>query len=345
MGTDLKPLIKAKEIRLESLAGKVIAIDAYNALYQFLATIRGYTGEPLMDAHGRVTSHLSGLFYRSVNLLASGIKPVYVFDGKPPALKHAELENRRRIKEEALSKYEEAIQEGRLEDARKYAQATSMLKDYMVSDAKRLLTLMGIPYVEAPSEGEATAAYLTIAGLAYATASQDYDSLLFGTRRLVRNLTISGRRKLPNKNVYVDVNPEIIELDELLRELGISREALVDVAILIGTDFNPDGFKGIGAKKALQLIKRYGRLEDIDVEGLRDELKMLDYNAIREVFLKPEVAEPSNVNITFREVDEQGITRFLCDEHNFSRDRVGNAIKRLNEAIRVRSSSLEQWFS
>ncbi|MEM4398595.1 MAG: flap endonuclease-1 [Candidatus Nitrosocaldus sp.] len=344
MGTDLKPLIKAKEIRLESLAGKVIAVDAYNALYQFLATIRGYTGEPLMDAHGRVTSHLSGLFYRNVNLLAAGIKPVYVFDGKPPALKHAAIEIRRRSKEEALAKYEEALQEGRLEDAKKYAQATSMLKDYMVSDAKSLLALMGIPYVEAPSEGEATAAHLTTIGSAYATASQDYDSLLFGARRLIRNLTISGRRKLPNKNVYIDVNPEIIELDELLRELGISREALVDVAILIGTDFNPDGFKGIGAKKALQLIKKHGRLEDIDVEGLRDELKRIDYNAIREVFLRPEVVG-SDVRIEFKAVDEQGLIRFLCDEHNFSRDRVSNAIKRLKETIRMRSSSLEQWFS
>lgn len=343
MGTDLKPLVKTKEIRLESLAGKAIAIDAYNALYQFLATIRGYTGEPLMDSHGRVTSHLSGLFYRSINLLSVGLKPVYVFDGKPPALKYAELESRRRSKEEALARYEEALQEGRLEDAKKYAQATSMLKDYMVEDAKALLALMGIPYVEAPSEGEATAAHLTNIGVAYAVASQDYDSLLFGAKRLVRNLTISGRRKLPSKNVFVDVKPEMIELDELLRELGISREALVDVAILIGTDFNPEGFKGIGAKKALQLIKRYGRLEDIDVEALREELKSIDYNAIREIFLRPEVTE--SVRVEFKDVDEQGVIRFLCDEHNFSRDRVGNAIKRLKEAMRVRSSSLEQWFT
>ncbi|MCS6767842.1 MAG: flap endonuclease-1 [Candidatus Nitrosocaldus sp.] len=343
MGTDLKPLVKAREIRLENLAGKVIAVDAYNTLYQFLATIRGYTGEPLMDSHGRVTSHLSGLFYRNANLLSTGVKPVYVFDGRPPALKQAELESRRRSKEEARARYEQALEEGRLEDARKYAQATSMLRDYMIEGAKRLLTLMGIPYIDAPSEGEATAAHMTITGSAYATASQDYDSLLFGARRLVRNLAISGRRKLPNRNVYIDVNPEVIELDEMLRDLGISREALVDVAILIGTDFNPDGFKGIGAKKALQLIRRYGRLEDIDVEGLRDELKGIDYEAIRGIFLRPEVAE--DVRIEFRDVDEQGIIGFLCDEHDFSRDRVSNTIKRLKESMRARSSSLEQWFT
>ena len=344
MGVDIKPLIDtlAETIKLESLRGKVIAIDAYNALYQFLATIRGYTGEPLMDSHGRVTSHLSGLFYRSVNLLSLGIKLVYVFDGKPPSLKYRELDARRRVKEEAMVMYEQALQEGRLDDARKYAQATSILKDYMVNDAKTLLSLMGIPYVQAPAEGEATAAYMSRVGIAYATASQDYDSLLFGSTRLIRNLTISGKRKLPNKNVYVDVEPEMIELEHLLNSLSITREELVDIAILIGTDYNPDGFKGIGAKKALQLIKKYKRLEGIEVESIKEGLKQIDYNAIRRIFLEPEVAKVDTLE--FKEIDKEGIIRFLCGERDFSKERVSSALERLEEAMKISRSGLERWF-
>jgi len=344
MGVDIKPLIDtlAKTIKLENLRGKVIAIDAYNALYQFLATIRGYTGEPLMDSHGRVTSHLSGLFYRSVNLLSLGIKLVYVFDGKPPSLKYRELDTRRRVKEEAMVMYEQALQEGRLDDARKYAQATSILKDYMVNDAKTLLSLMGIPYVQAPAEGEATAAYMSKVGIAYATASQDYDSLLFGSTRLIRNLAISGKRKLPNKNVYVDVEPEMIELEHLLNSLSITREELVDIAILIGTDYNPDGFKGIGAKKALQLIKKYKRLEGIEVESIQEGLKQIDYNAIRRIFLEPEVAKVDALE--FKEIDKEGIIRFLCGERDFSKERVSSALERLEQAMKISRSGLERWF-
>jgi flap endonuclease-1 len=344
MGVDIKPLIDtlAKTIKLENLRGKVIAIDAYNALYQFLATIRGYTGEPLMDSHGRVTSHLSGLFYRSVNLLSLGIKLVYVFDGKPPSLKYRELDTRRRVKEEAMVMYEQALQEGRLDDARKYAQATSILKDYMVNDAKTLLSLMGIPYVQAPAEGEATAAYMSKVGIAYATASQDYDSLLFGSTRLIRNLAISGKRKLPNKNVYVDVEPEMIELEHLLNSLSITREELVDIAILIGTDYNPDGFKGIGAKKALQLIKKYKRLEGIEVESIQEGLKQIDYNAIRRIFLEPEVAKVDALE--FKEIDKEGIIKFLCSERDFSKERVSSALERLEQAMKISRSGLERWF-
>ncbi len=342
MGVDIRALIDAKTVRLESLSDKIIAIDAYNALYQFLATIRGYTGEPLMDSHGRVTSHLSGLFYRSVNLLSIGIKAVYVFDGKPPSLKYKELDARRKVKEEALIKYEQALMEGRVDDAKKYAQATSILKDYMVKDAKMLLSLMGIPYVQAPAEGEATAAYLSKVGIAYATASQDYDSLLFGSPRLVRNITVSGKRKLPNKNVHVDIEPEMIELESILRSLSVTLEELVDIAILIGTDYNPEGFKGIGAKKALQLIKKYKRLEDIEADSVKEGLKDIDYNAIRRIFLEPEVAKIEGIE--FKEVDKEGVIKFLCDERDFSVERVSNALQRLEDAVKTKRSGLDRWF-
>lgn len=338
MGVDLRKLVNPRKIRLEELSGKKVAIDAYNALYQFLATIRGEMGEHLMDRAGRVTSHLSGLFYRTVNLLETGIKPVYVFDGMPPSLKAMELGRRKAVKLEAMEKYEEAVRAGRPEEARKYAQRTSMLKDYMVADAKRLLDLMGIPWIQALSEGEATAAHLVSEGYAWASASQDYDSMLFGTPRLVRNLTISRRRKLPNKPVYIGVMPELVELEGVLRDLGITRDQLIDIGILLGTDFNPGGFKGIGPIKALKYVKEHGSLEHIP--EIKDRLATIDYRSIRKIFLEPKVSEPKRVN--WREPDEEGVVGFLCGGRDFSEDRVRKALKRLKKT--PREASLDQFF-
>jgi len=213
MGLDLKPLLIREKTKLESFTSKVIAIDAYNAIYQFLASIRGPDGLQLSDARGRVTSHLSGLFYRNINFLSLGIQPVYVFDGKPPSLKSAEIERRKQIKKDATVKYEKAVADGNIEDARKYAQQTTSMKDGMVEESKHILSLFGIPYIDAPSEGEATAAHLTTTGQAYASASQDFDSVLFGAKRLIRNFTNSGRRKIPSRNIYVEIEPEVYSHD------------------------------------------------------------------------------------------------------------------------------------
>lgn len=341
MGLDLKPLVEPATVKLEELGNRIIAIDAYNAIYQFLAIIRGQQGEHLTDSSGKVTSHLSGLFYRNVNFLTMNIKPVYVFDGKPPSLKFAEIERRKQVKREAVVKYEHALKEGRMEDARKYAQFTSVIQDYMIDDAKKLLDALGIPYIDAPSEGEATAASMTINDTAYASASQDFDSLLFGAKRLVRNLTVSGRRKLPNKQVFINVEPEIITLDQTLRTLGINREQLVDIGVLIGTDFNPDGFRGIGPKKALKMIKEHGKLED--VPDIQDKLNDIEYEKIREIFLKPDVT--SVENLEFKDPDGNAVIQFLCKERNFSEERVNNALQKLKKASETRSQTLEQWFS
>lgn len=343
MGVNLSDLVIRKPITLDALQGKVIAIDAYNALYQFLATIRQPDGTPLMDSRGNITSHLSGLLYRTINLLEKGIKPVYVFDGKPPEMKDLEILKRMKIKKEAEKKYEEALRRGDLEAARKYAQRALRLTEPMVRSAKTLLELMGIPYVQAPSEGEAQAAYMTRKGDAWATASQDYDSLLFGAPRLVRNLTISGRRKLPGKDVYVEIKPEIIDLEESLRTLGITREQLIDIAILLGTDYNPDGVKGVGPKRALRLIKTYKSLEKV-LPIVNGEFPV-DPLEIRKFFLNPSVTD--NYVIEWKEPDKEGLMKFLCKEHDFSENRVEKAIRRLEKAMRqIRTqSSLEEWFS
>ena len=340
MGLDLKSLLVRDKTKLESFTNKIVAIDAYNAIYQFLAIIRGPEGLHLTDTQGRVTSHITGLLYRNINFLSLGIKPVYVFDGKPPSLKSAEIEHRKQIKKDATVKYERAVSEGKMDDARKFAQQTTSMKDGMVEDSKHLLDLFGIPYIQAPSEGEATAALLTTTGHADVAASQDFDSILSGARKLVRNFTNSGRRKLPNRNTYIEIEPEIIDYRKNLEALGITREQLIDVGILIGTDFNPDGFERVGPKTAIKMIREYGKLED--VTQIQEQLEMIDYNAIRKIFLEPEVARVDKIE--FGEVKYDDIINYLSNERSFSRDRVNSSLNRLKKSLEKKSQTLEKWF-
>jgi len=343
LGVNLRDLVPKTTFTLTSLGGKSIAVDAYNALYQFLAIIRQPDGTPLKDRTGRITSHLSGLLYRTSNLVEMGIKVVYVFDGVPPTLKEVEIKRRARVKEEAVVKYEKALQEGRMEEARTYAQMTSKLKDYMTDDAKRLLNLLGIPWIQAPSEGEAQAAHLAKKSDTDFCASQDYDSLLFGAPQLVRNVTISGRRKLPRKNVYIEVVPEVVELEKVLSELGITHGQLVDIGILVGTDFNPEGVKGIGPKTALELIKEHGSLEKL-LPNLKEATFPVEPARIREIFLHPKVTD--NYSLTWKEPDVEDAVEFMCGERDFSEDRVKKALEKMMQGMRkIRGkTTLETWF-
>lgn len=339
MGVNLGPLINEFKIKrtFQDFRNKIILIDAYNTIYQFLTTIRDQTGKPLRDREGRVTSHLSGLFYRNVNLLKERIKLVYVFDGKPPIRKMKELERRKIIKSESYQKYLEAIERKDWEEARKYAALAATLEEYMVNDAKKLLSLLGIPVVQAPSEGEAQASYMVKKGDGWAVGSQDYDSLLFGADRIVRNITLTGKQKYPSKGIEIKLEPEIILLDKVLEGLGITRSQLIDIAILIGTDYN-EGIKGIGPKKAYELIKTYGSAEKIP--ELRRHLSIDELQEIRELFLNPEVTD--DYKLDFRDPDYDGIVKFLCDEHDFSEERVNKALKELKEALSIKG--LDQWF-
>jgi flap endonuclease-1 len=343
LGVNLRDLVPKTAVRLEDLSGKSVAIDAYNALYQFLAIIRQPDGTPLKDAAGRITSHLSGLLYRTSNLVEIGVKPVYVFDGTPPALKEAEIKRRMKVKEEALIKYEQVLKEGRIEEARTYAQATSRLKDYMADDSKKLLNLMGIPWIQAPSEGEAQAAYLVRRGSADFCASQDYDSLLFGAPRLIRNVTVSGRRKLPGKNMYIEVVPEVVELENVLKECEITYEQLIDVGILIGTDFNPEGIKGLGPKTALKLIKEHRNIEN-SLPHLKNAEFPVEPQRIREIFLNPKVTD--NYKIQWIEPDIEGTVNFICRQRDFSEDRVRKALQKMQEGTKKLrgKTTLEKWF-
>ncbi len=342
MGVNFKDLIPKTQIKLEDLSGKTIAIDAYNAIYQFLSIIRQPDGTPLKDSTGKITSHISGLFYRTINLIEMAIKPIYVFDGTSPALKAAEIERRRQVKVEAVASYAKAVSSGDKEKMRMYAQVATSMKDYMLNDSKKILDLMGLPWIQAPSEGEAQAAHMNRKGYADYCASQDYDSLLFGANRLLRNVTISGRRR--RGKAIIEVLPEIVELQKTLTQCQITYEQLIDVGILIGTDFNPDGVKGIGPKTALKLIKRYGTLDKVlpNIEKVSFADKIPE---IREIFLHPKVTD--DYEIDWKEPNEQGLLDFLCDQKDFGEERIKKAIDRMTVSSKKQKGkvSLEKWFS
>ncbi len=343
MGVKLGGLVEAKKVAIDDLAGRRIAMDGHNILYQFLAIIRSRQGEPLRDREGRVTSHLSGLIYRNSNLMEAGLKVAYVFDGKPHQFKRKVVRARTEVRREARARYEEAVKEGRVEEARRYAQQAAKVDTDIVADAKRLLTLMGVPWVQAPGEGEAQSSYMAKKGDVWGSASQDFDSLLFGTPVLLRNLSITGRRKLPRKNVYIRIEPEMIELGRFLRELDLTRGQLIDVGILVGTDYNPDGIKGVGPKTALKLIRKHGSLEDA-VPHIKNAEFPYPVEEIRALFQSPRTTD--DYSLEWRAPDREGIVEFLCGERDFDIGRVLKAVDRISMGFSrgKERTTLDQWF-
>ena len=258
-------------------------------------------------------------FFKLSNIVDSGIKPCFIFDGKPPKLKKRLLEERRLRKIKAEIEWEAAISAGDTETARTKAQQTTRLDKEMLIDSKKLLDLLGIPWFDAPSEGEAQVAYLLETKKVDYGDSQDFDTILFGAKNFVRNLTLSNRRKLPKQNKWVPVTPEIIDVDLSLTKLELTREQLVDVSILMGTDFN-SGIDGIGPMKGVKLVRECGNAEK-SLEKLGKKIDNL--NEIRDLFLNPLVDDFDPV---WGVPDSHGLENFLCNDYRFNRDRVMKAI-------------------
>ena len=329
-------------LQLEDLRGKSLAVDANNYLYQFLALIRTQKGVSLKDSHGNITSHLTGLMFRSTRLIHDyNIDLVFVFDGRPPKLKEQEIQKRRRLREKATLEYERALKAEDYSTAFSKAVMTSRLTKPLIDDAKRLLYLLGVPYVQAPSEAEAQAAYIATKGDVWAVSSKDYDSLLFGTPRLLRYLTIYGREFLPSKGISRPLKPELINLDKLLFYHNLTREQLVDLAILIGTDFNK-GIKGIGPKTALKLVKIHGRLENLPCD-ISSKVPQ-NYYDVRKIFLEPKVT--SNYTLAYGDLLENELYDFLCNQRDFSQKRVETVVQRMKKFYsNKRQVGLETWFT
>ncbi|MBU0907846.1 MAG: flap endonuclease-1 [Nanoarchaeota archaeon] len=328
MGLQIGELISRREITFEELKDKVVAVDAYNAIYQFLSSIRQPDGTPLMDNKKRITSHLSGLFYRNVALLSEGIKLVYVFDGEYNILKNRTHEIRQEAKIMSADKYEKAKEEEDVEAMGRYARGFVKLEPRMVEESKELLEAMGIEVVQAPGEGEMQAAHLVKDGEAFAVASQDYDALVVGGRKLIQNLTLARKRKTVSG--YVEIRPEVIEYERVLNELGIDADQFICLAILVGTDFNPGGIRGIGPKKALALVKQ----RKYPVEIFRDVEHQLEFNwqDVFEIFKRPNVHD---FKIKFPKLNEDKIISILVGEHDFSEERVVKNLDKLHRLKRA----------
>jgi len=344
MGLNIREIIPRKEIEIADLKNKLVFVDAYNMLYQFLSTIRQPDGTPLMDNKRRVTSHLSGIFYRNVNLLSDGIKMVYVFDGKPPELKGKTHEIRSEGRELAKNRYEEARQEEDIEAMKRYSSQLIKLNDEMIEESKELLEAMGIGVVQAPGEGEAEAAYLSKVKESYGVVSQDYDSLLFGATRLIRNLGLARKRKTISG--WIEIKPELIDLHQVLNLLEINLDQLICLGILVGTDYNPRGIPGIGQKRALELVKKY-KQPVLIFKSVEEQLMSLperdrfDWQEVFELFHKPKVV---NADIVFRKVDEEKIKEILVQRHDFSEERVEKQLEKLREVKeKKKQKALGEW--
>lgn len=338
MGLSIKDIIPRKEIKISDLKGKLVCVDAFNSLYQFLSSVRQPDGTPLMDNKKRITSHLSGIFYRNVALLNAGIKLIYVFDGEAPGLKAKTHKKRKEVRDVAEGKYEVAKQSEDFAGMKKYSSQMLRLNDEMIEESKELLEAMGVQIVQAPSEGEAEASYLCKQNKEiYATVSQDYDSLLFKTPFLVRNLTLARKRK--TYTGYVEVNPELIELDKVLNTLEINIEQLICLGILVGTDYNPKGVPGIGQKKALELVQRLKQpvliFKEVEqrIHSLPEE-DQFDWKDVFELFHKHDV---KNEEINLPKLNEEKIKEILVERHDFSADRVEKQLEKLRD-VKKRAS-------
>ncbi len=332
MGVQITELLEKKHITFKDLYGKTIAIDAPLFLHQFLSTIRQRDGSLLVDSKGNVTSHLMGLFTRTTNLLEKGIKLIYVFDGKPPELKKRTTEMRKSIKIEAEKKYEEAAERGDLEEMRKYAARTSKLTPEMIEEAKQLIAAFGLPIVQALSEGEAQAAYIVKKGEAYAVGSQDADCMLFGATRMVRNLNITARKKVARTLSYTAIEPELIQLSEVLNSLGIDQKQLIAMAMLVGTDFNQKGIKGIGPKNALKMVKNYKHNFDaLFKEAKWDEQFDFSWQEVFDVIEKMPVTD--EYSLTPKSISAEKIKELLCEKHEFSEERVNSMLSKITKIV------------
>ena len=333
MGVALRDIIAEYKtpVTWEALPG-VAAIDANNALYQFLTIIRQPDGTPLMDRRGRVTSHLSGILFRLASFMEKGIKPVFVFDGKPTALKQATIDERRKLRETAGEKWKEALERGDEEEAYKQARSSTRVDATIIGTSKDLLGLMGIPIVQAPGEGEAQASSMVANGDARYVVSQDYDTLLFGAPLLVRNLTVSGKRKIRGRQITV--SPERIVLADTLAGLHLTREQLIEIAILVGTDFNP-GIEGVGAKTGLKIVQKGGF-----AAKLKEKQPDFDPAPVIEMFLHPPVTD--EYSLAAGHPDAEGIRKMLCDGYDFSPERVDKAMEGFT--VKAGQKTLESWF-
>ena len=334
MGVKISEIVTKKALEWKELNGRILAIDSSNMLFQFLSSIRQPDGTPLQDSKGHVTSHLVGLASRIPNLVEKGIRPIFVFDGISPKLKKKEQKRRSALKDIAEEKHAEAEEAGDTSAMLKYAKMSTRMTSEMVRESKELLSAMGFPVIQAPSEAEAQCSLLCRKKEVWAVASQDYDCLLYSAPRMLQNLTLSSKRKLSSGKT-VNVSPELIELKEVLSILKITQDQLIVLGILVGTDFNIGGVKGIGQKKALALVQSDKKFSDI-FESLNAEF---DWEEIFETFKNMPVTE--DYDTKFKAADPKEVKSIL-ERHDFSEERINSTLEKLKPKPKPQAS-LDAW--
>ncbi len=344
MGVNLSQLVNKEEITISYLSKKRVGVDSYNMLYQFLASIRGPDGQPLTDSSGNVTSHLTGLFYRTLNLVDAGVKPVFVFDGKPSKLKAETLRKRSEVRTDAEKKSSDALQAGDMAAAQKFGSRALKMTPDMINEAKELLTLMGIPVIQASQEGEAQASVMCAKGQLDGVISQDFDCLLFGAKDLYRYIGFSGKRKVPGKNFFIEIKPEHINSLKVFEELKISRQKLIWLGMLVGTDFN-EKFPKIGPKTALKLVQNFDSFSEIIKETKYSP--DFDFEEIENVFLNPQSFEINESELVEKSPNKEKILEFLIEKHDFGRERVESTLNNFlnKKEEKEKQKSLGAWFS
>jgi len=346
MGVAIGSLIEdcKKRIDLSEFKGQKFGFDAYNMLYQFVTTIRGIDGEPLKNEKGEITSHYSGIFYRISNVLSNGITPVFVYDGISHELKNKTKQDRRDRRAIAKEKLDKAILEEDIENMNRFARQSATIDGKIIDESKELLEAMGVSCFTAPGEAEAQISYMTANNQVDYCVSQDFDCLLFGSPNLLKNIGASGKRKVPFKKVYIDVYPYILESEQVFSKLEITREKLIWMSMLIGTDFN-NKVEGIGPKTALKLVQENNSFEDI-LKQLKEKNKEIDfdYKEIQDIFLNPNIEkDPIFEKQTF---NRQKIEHILVDKAGFEEKRTINYLnefeKKRNEVDKQKT--LSKWF-
>lgn len=341
MGCNLKDIAPKEQTNLKALAGQRVGIDAFLTAFQFLTTMRDRSpqgdGMPLSDDNGNPVSHLMGFLHRTATLIGHGIKPVYVFDGTSPALKADEMAARRKRRLEAEAIHKEALEAGDFTLAQKMAARIMHYSPQMVEETQRLLDLLGVPWVTAAAEGEAQAAVMAAKGQLDVVATQDWDALLYGSPVLIRNMMDDGSKRYGRV-----VHAESINLQTMLAENDLSREQLVDLAIMIGTDYHP-GIKGIGPKTGLKLIKQHGTIEAVCEAKAKEVPERLD--EIRLIFLDHPSVEVADEDLEQGQVDRKGLVQFLQVERQFSQRRMDQAFEKLKEGGKLREGGQTSLFS
>ena len=322
--SDLRSLAALSECPFADIEGSTVAVDAHNWLYRYLTTTVKWTDDAIYTTDdGTEVANLIGVIQGLPKFFEHDLTPIFVFDGGVTELKDDEVEKRRKQREQAEERLAEAEEAGDQLEAARLSARTVRLTETIQETTRDLFDLLDVPYIDAPAEGEAQAAYMNRVGDADFVGSEDYDSLLFGAPRTLRGLTSKG-------------HPELMELQPTLADHGLTYEQLVDVALLCGTDFN-EGINGIGPKTGVKLVTEHGDLFGV-LETRDAHIEFAD--RIRELFFDPPVTDDYEIDAAINP-DLDAAQTYVTDRWEVDADEVERGFERIESS--VVQTGLDRW--